>query len=124
MASVDARGRLVVRETGTWAPVGGSGERPTPYADALRWTLGDDGALVVEQVRRGDDRPVTLGHFVPDGGGGLASRHPHRCGADRYRARLDPVDGGVVLTWSVSGPRKDQRLVRTYLSEAGGHPPP
>lgn len=105
-----ARRRLRTVEEGVWEPEPG---RTLPFRTRHRWTLTARG-LELEHLRRGLGRPVFLVRLVPAGHGELASRVPHVCGEDRYRARVAVRDHGVSLVWRIRGPEKRQCLESGY----------
>lgn len=108
--------RVDLVEEGTWSG-SGDGGGPVAYTDALRIRVSADGALLtVEETRRGADRPVLLAE-AESGRDGLVSRTDMVCGADRYSLRVRPMSGGLVLEWTVQGPRKDEQVTRSYLAE-------
>ena len=103
---------MVVRERGRWTTPRGAGAH---FADALRWTLDTDiVALRLEHVRHGLDEPVPLVELVDDGRGLLTPLAPYLCGEDRYEASVNVVDGVVEVAWRVTGPRKNQEILRRY----------
>lgn len=103
---------MVIRERGRWSAPRGPGAH---FTDALRWTLDTDMAVLrLEHLRRGPDEPVPLVELVDDGEGGLEPLAPHLCGDDRYEGSLRMVDGVVEVAWRVTGPKKDQEIIRRY----------
>ena len=58
-------------------------------------------------------RPVF--ELLPQGDGRWLTAEPHLCGADHYSAELTEIDGGFLLSWQITGPRKNERLSYRYL---------
>lgn len=103
---------LVIRERGRWAGPRGSGAH---FTDALRWTLDTDMMMLrLEHVRRGPDEPVALLELVQDGYGHLTAVAPYLCGEDRYEGSVRVAEDVVEVTWKVTGPRKNQEILRRY----------
>lgn len=103
----EAGGALVVSEAGVWGP---DGARPMRWRAETRWRLDGDG-LGVEHVRQGTPATATLDR---DAVGRWAARAPHRCGPDRYDVTLELEPDAVVVTWTVSGPCKADRVRTRY----------
>ena len=61
------------------------------------------------------EAPVELFELLPQGDGRWLTAEPHLCGADHYRAELTEIDGGFLLSWQITGPRKNERLSYRYL---------
>ena len=61
------------------------------------------------------EAPVELFELQPQGDGRWLTAEPHLCGADHYSAELTEIDGGFLLSWQISGPRKNERLSYRYL---------
>lgn len=100
------RGAVVVTESGTWAPEGG---RPMRWTARSRWRADGD-ALAVEHYRQGVPASATL----DPAGRQWRARAPHPCPPDAYDVALAVAPGEVVVTWTVTGPRKDDRIVTRY----------
>lgn len=107
---------LVIEAAGRWR----GGGTTLEVRDATRWTPLDGGRLRVEHLRRGRDDPVRLGTLEPAPGGGWRTRRPHRCGDDRYRARVHEAGPAVLVRWRVDGPGKRGRVRRAYRPAGGG----
>ena len=107
-ASDDAsqRGGVIVTETGTWAP---DGARPMRWTARSRWWVEGD-ALAVEHHRQGVPASATLDQTDRQ----WQARTPHRCPPDAYDVALAVTPGEVVVTWTVTGPLKDYRIVTRY----------
>ncbi|CAJ1869701.1 hypothetical protein LMBIIBHN_04320 [Aeromonas salmonicida] len=52
---------------------------------------------------------------VTDHQGGWLTAEPHLCGQDHYSAELTESDSGFLLSWEITGPRKNERLSYRYL---------
>ncbi|MBI3886876.1 MAG: hypothetical protein HY302_14280 [Opitutae bacterium] len=105
-------------ETGVWSAAGGPAVR---FHNAYRWTRLGGALLRLEQIRLGPRHPVHLVDLAPVAGGraAWASVGAHQCCADCYSAELALLADRVVLRWTVSGPRKNERLTSAYLHGAG-----
>ena len=68
----------------------------------------------LEHLRFGEDHPVYLFDLGPAGEREWRSVSPHLCGEDCYAAVLTVRDDGIVLRWSVDGPRKQEAIEYTY----------
>lgn len=87
-----------------------------PFRNVFRWTLGRE-HIALSHERRGADAAAWLFDLIAAPAGesaDLISRDAHLCGDDRYRARLTFVDDGFDLEWTISGPKKDERLCYRY----------
>ena len=97
---------LVVSESGTWAPEGG---RPMRWTARSRWRT-EGAALAVAHDRQGVPASAVL-----DGDGRQwTARTPHLCAPDAYSVALAVMPDEIVVTWTVTGPRKDDRIVTRY----------
>lgn len=96
-------------ESGAWSTPQG---KRTEFSNIYRWTLLGHG-IRLEHLRFGPDRPVHLVDFVPVERNRMGSETPHVCSADLYRAWLD-LDENVRLSWSITGPRKQETIVCRY----------
>lgn len=101
-------------ETGVWSADDCTTFR---FHNAYRWTRLDRASLRLEQIRLGPQHPVHLVDFKPAAVGATAwvSLRNHQCGNDSYSAELVARDDRVVLKWTISGPRKNERIESTYL---------
>ena len=64
------------------------------------------------------EQPVMLFELLPRGGGHWVTAEPHLCGQDHYSAELTETGEGFLLTWQITGPRKNERLSYRYGPEA------
>lgn len=103
---------LLFHEAGAWTPAGG---REITFHNLFRWTRDPDCRLIrLEHLRFGPDSPVYLFDLVPLSERVLASAEPHVCRDDRYSARLELGTDAVRLSWTVTGPKKDEWIAYTY----------
>ena len=108
--SLDADG-LRFHESGEFTPAATGAA--VAFRNVYRWvTQGDRIALWHE--RFGAKDAVWLFDLVAAGPGELVAAERHVCGDDRYDARLRLVEHGFDLRWSITGPRKDERLAYQY----------
>lgn len=96
-------------EAGRWVQTGGRG---FAFSNVFRWTRGD-GFLRLNHLRFGPSAPVQLFDLIP-AAGCLESANAHVCRDDCYAARLDADGTGLRLTWTVTGPRKNETIAYRY----------
>lgn len=119
----DEDGSLVFHETGRFVPAHGGA--PLGLRNVLRWSVDAD-RIVLAHRRFGTAAEVRLVELVAVGPGataGLVCREPHRCGDDRYFARLRLSGDGFVLLWRITGPGKDETLRHAYRSARASRRP-
>jgi hypothetical protein len=109
-------GVLTFHEQGSWRPEGG--ERDLRFRNVYRWTPAGD-RFRLEHLRLGEGHPVYLFDLAPAGDREWRSVSPHRCSEDCYAAVLLVRDDGIVLRWSIDGPRKKEEIEYVYSSEDG-----
>lgn len=109
---VSVRSRHFV-EVGQFLPRGQ--KRSTATRNAYLWQR-QDHALLLAHERRGRDAPVALVRLIPVGLTVLKSERLHVCGSDHYGATLRLTHDGFVVDWTITGPRKDERLRSIYFS--------
>lgn len=109
-----ARGVLTYDESGVWRP-DGSGE--LKFRNVFRWTLLGSAAIRLEHLRFGPKRPVLLFELIPTGPERWQSQRPHLCGEDSYGAELWGQDSGIEMVWSITGPKKAERIEYEYGGE-------
>ncbi len=87
---------------------------PVAFRNVFRWTP-YPGRIALSHERRGSEAAVWLFDLIagetPDT---LVSAAAHLCGEDRYQARLVLGEDGFELSWTIDGPRKQERLVYRY----------
>jgi hypothetical protein len=104
---------MLFHENGRWSP---EGSRELTFNNIFRWTRDPDGLLIrLEHLRFGPENPVYLFDLVPESGRVLTSAVPHVCQEDLYSARMEVGDGAVHLSWTITGPRKDERIAYSYM---------
>jgi hypothetical protein len=109
---------MTFQEQGDWRPEGG--ERVIRFNNVYRWTRAG-GLLRLEHLRFGADNPVYLFDLTQTGEREWRSASPHLCREDCYAAVLLVRDDGIVLRWSIDGPRKQEVIEYLYATE--GDPP-
>ena len=109
---VDSEGRIIFCETGFWKGLKGE---EFLFHNAFRWT-GTEDKLTLEHLRLGINRPVFLFHLIPAGSRGLESAHAHICGRDSYFGRLLSKPEGLMLTWRILGPQKNEEVTSLFHS--------
>ncbi|OWK45026.1 DUF6314 family protein [Fimbriiglobus ruber] len=103
---------LIFDETGAWTREGG---RENRFSNVFRWTADPAGHFIrLEHLRFGADQPVYLFDLVPTADHILESADPHVCQADLYAARMEYGASAVYLNWTITGPKKDERISYTY----------
>ena len=102
---------ITFTESGTWRPDGGPELR---FTNVFRWTPLDSGNVRLEHLRFGPAHPVYLFDLAPAPGGEWHSVAPHVCREDCYTARLRAEGGQILLSWSVTGPARQQRIDYLY----------
>lgn len=108
-----AGGAMTFAEAGVWRAADG---RETRFSNVFRWTLAGD-LLRLEHLRFGVDNPVYLFDLAQTGDREWRSASPHLCREDCYAAVLVVRDDGIVLRWSIDGPRKQETIEYVYSSE-------
>ena len=104
-------GVLIFNERGVWRPEGGGESR---FRNVFRWTRLGLTSIRLEHLRFGPERPVPLFDLIPGESGEWRSERPHLCGPDRYDAELWERDWGIEMVWSITGPRKAERIEYHY----------
>jgi hypothetical protein len=107
---------MLFHETGQWVPEKG---RELPFHNVFRWTAVPDGRLIrLEHLRFGPEHPVFLFDLVPVSERVWKSAEPHLCRNDVYSALMEYDQAAVHLSWTISGPMKDERISYWYRSLA------
>ncbi len=95
------------------------GRYTTPHGRVLTmhnrfwWQRGEQG-IRLSHLRY--EQPVVLFELLPQTDGRWLTAEPHLCGQDHYSAELMPSEGGFLLGWQITGPRKNERLSYRYLA--------
>ncbi|MHC5539218.1 DUF6314 family protein [Singulisphaera rosea] len=76
--------------------------------------ISDNQRIRLKYLRFGLQNPVYLFDLVPESQRVLTSAEPHVCQEDRCSARMEVGDATVHLSWTVIGPRKDERIAYSY----------
>lgn len=117
--SGSGEGEVVVTDHhGGWLFVE-TGRYTTPHGRVLTmhnrfwWQRGEQG-IRLSHLRY--EQPVVLFELLPQADGRWLTAEPHLCGQDHYSAELTPTEGGFLLGWQITGPRKNERLSYRYLA--------
>lgn len=115
--SGSGEGEVVVTDhQGGWLFVE-TGRYTTPHGRVLTmhnrfwWQRGEQG-IRLSHLRY--EQPVVLFELLPQTDGRWLTAEPHLCGQDHYSAELTPTEGGFLLGWQITGPRKNERLSYRY----------
>ena len=97
-----------------------SGRYTTPHGRVLAmhnrfWWRRTQRGILLSHLRY--EQPVELFELLPGENGRWMTAEPHLCGQDHYSAELTETDGGFLLAWQITGPRKNERLSYRYGSE-------
>lgn len=106
-------GVLVFEERGHWQAAA-PGREPTAFRNVFRWSALPSGALRLEHLRHGPDRPVYLFDMAPTAEGPWREIEAHQCAADRYAATLVCEGPLLRVGWTIAGPRKREAIHYTY----------
>jgi hypothetical protein len=93
------------------------GRYTTPHGRELAmhnrfwWQRGERG-ISLSHLRY--ESPVLLFELLPQPDGCWLAAEPHLCGQDHYSAELTPTESGFLLSWEITGPRKNERLEYRY----------
>nr|WP_255771868.1 DUF6314 family protein [Microbulbifer guangxiensis] len=85
--------------------------RTVSMRNRYRWGRLDDRVRLEHQRR---EEPVLLFELAPVTAQGLRQVAPHLCGADTYAADLLLHGSEIELIWTITGPRKEERLHYHY----------
>lgn len=111
---VDARAHDTwLVEQGSFLPAGST--RQVSFKASWHWELNGQ-CLRLSHERYGADAPIFLCDFVACDETHLICDQPHLCGEDSYRCTLTLTGQGLDADWSITGPRKDERLKYHYLT--------
>lgn len=101
---------LIWRESGTWRQNGG---RDIRFFNTFRWTR-QGNKVSLEHLRFGENQPVFLFQLMPLDDGSWRDVEPHPCRQDHYSASLLIEEGALNLSWTVSGPTRDESINYVY----------
>ena len=104
-------GVLTFTETGTWKAPSGT---EFAFSNVFRWSLTPLEQVRLEHLRLGPANPVVLFDMAPTDGGIWAPVNPHLCVRDCYAAELRVLADGVSVGWTVTGPKKGERIEYIY----------
>jgi len=104
---------LIFRESGDWQPA--TVARSLRFRNTYRWTRHDT-TIQLEHLRFGDQNPVYLFDLAPAPDGTWTSLTAHLCRQDHYTAQLVLECHRLVLTWTVTGPEKQDEIKYIYSS--------
>lgn len=102
---------ITFTEAGNWRAPSGT---EFAFNNVFRWSLTGPEQVRLEHLRFGPDNPVVLFDVAPTDGGGWAPVSPHVCVKDCYDAELRVLADGVWVGWTVTGPKKRERIEYTY----------
>lgn len=102
-------------ESGHFTPMGTA--TSVAFRNVYRWQDGGS-RLSLWHERFGAEAPVWLFDLVATDHDTLVAAVPHHCGNDDYSALLRLVDDGIDLTWTITGPRKNDTLRYRYRFNA------
>lgn len=103
---------MLFYENGRWVPDEG---HELTFSNVFRWSCHPDGRMIrLEHLRFGLQNPVYLFDLAPASPRVLASAEPHVCQEDLYSARMEVGDATIHLSWTVTGPRKNERIAYSY----------
>lgn len=104
--------RIRWHESGIWTTMEG---RSFDFRNTTEWRVDRHvPSLCLFHLRRGAGAPVHLATLAVRPGEEVLTRDVHRCGEDEYRLNLQRHPGKIQLTWTISGPRKNQQIHITY----------
>ncbi len=104
-------------ESGHFALQSAQPSQTIPFSNVYRWSFFAD-RVSLHHERRGADAAVWLFDLVTSDNDGdvLISDQAHVCVDDLYAARLTIDSDGFHLDWTITGPRKNERLHYRYLA--------
>ncbi|MDB5894961.1 MAG: hypothetical protein JWQ88_2492 [Rhodoferax sp.] len=104
-------GVVLFHESGAWHP---QGRGAVQFRNVTRWSVRDDATVRLEHLRFGPAQPVFLLDLVLESDEIWHSPVPHLCVNDRYGLRLTFEPAGMRASWTVSGPKKQEKLDYVY----------
>ena len=112
VAVTDHQGGWLFAERGRYTTPHG---RELAMSNRFWWQRSERG-VSLSHLRH--EAPVLLFELLPQPDGRWLTAEPHLCGQDHYSAELTPVEMGFLLSWEITGPRKNERLDYRYLVSA------
>lgn len=101
---------LLFVEKGVWETQAGMSLR---FNNTFRWSrLGD--LLRLEHLRFGEANPVFLFDMALANDGQWRAVRPHECKDDLYEALLEVGVRQITVSWSIDGPKKQERICYVY----------
>ncbi len=102
---------MTFHEQGNWRPA--ASEREIRFTNIFRWTRTGE-VLRLEHLRFGEANPVFLFDLAQVSEMEWRSASPHVCSEDCYSAVLLVGVDGIVLKWTIDGPRKKEAIEYHY----------
>lgn len=104
---------LVFSEKGFW---NGGEARLLTFGNECVWHFKEDvGELHFMRQRMESGAPELLVQFVYDAAShAWMQKRPHICGSDCYGAQLKCTGTTIILSWDISGPKKQDRVSVVY----------
>ena len=100
-----------ILEKGTFSIEGG---KALEMSNEWLWE-NKEGVIRLSHVRRGRSYPVMLFELrASDESGSQVVSTPHRCGRDIYKATVVLEANGFDMSWSITGPKKEENLFYRY----------
>lgn len=100
------------REKGVWTALDGA---QNDFTNVYRWSVDWEREHIrLEHLRFGLTNPVYLFNLVMDLGCSLKSENPHVCSEDLYSALMTYDAKCVLLSWAITGPRKNLKITYRY----------
>lgn len=109
----EADSMLIFHEKGTWRSRDGE---EIDFSNVYRWSIDEKlGALSLEHLRMGWNKPVFLLTLAPSSPFCLTSLDSHLCDEDAYFGKLLFEDKRLHLTWRIIGPKKNEEIDCFYI---------
>jgi hypothetical protein len=102
---------MTFHEKGSWRPLGS--DKDICFPNVYRWTRAGE-LRRLEHLRFGEANPVHLFDLAQAGEPEWLPAVPHVCREDFYSAVLIVRADGIVLRWSIDGPRKRELIEYVY----------
>ena len=103
---------ITFAETGTWVSAAG---RKLNFSNVYRWSLNKSSRQIrLEHLRFGPSNPLYLFDLEPLSECSWKSVSPHVCRDDRYSATMIILPDEIELSWTITGPKKDDTIEYTY----------